>query len=71
MPRNAIDYSKSMFYKLVCKDLTISDLYVGFTTDFKTRKSSHKSNCNNQKKNLIILGYISLYEKMEVLKTGI
>jgi hypothetical protein len=48
MPRKPIDYSKSMFYKLVCKDITIRDLYVGSTTDFKSRKSKHKSNCNNE-----------------------
>jgi hypothetical protein len=48
MPRNPIDYSKSMFYKLVCKDITITDLYVGFTTDLKTRKSAHKTACHNE-----------------------
>jgi hypothetical protein len=46
MPRKPIDYSKSVFYKIVCKDLTIKDLYVGSTTNFKTRKSQHKSSCN-------------------------
>jgi hypothetical protein len=48
MPRNPIDYSKSMFYKLVCKDLTITDLYVGSTTDFKSRKNNHKTKCYNE-----------------------
>jgi hypothetical protein len=38
-----------MFYKLVCKDITITDLYVGTTTDFKSRKNPHKSDCNNGK----------------------
>lgn len=43
MPQRNIDYSKCMFYKLVCKDLSIKDCYVGQTTDFKTRKAQHKS----------------------------
>ena len=47
MPHNPIDYSKTIMYKLVCKDLSINELYVGHTTDFKTRKNSHKNNCNN------------------------
>ena len=48
MPRNPIDYSKSVFYKLVCNNLTITDLYVGSTTDFKARKNSHKYACNDE-----------------------
>lgn len=43
MPQRNIDYSKCMFYKLVCKDLAIKDCYVGQTTDFKSRKAQHKS----------------------------
>jgi len=47
MPRLPIDYQKSLIYKLCCNDITIKDTYVGSTTDFIKRKSSHKSNCNN------------------------
>lgn len=47
MPRKPIDYSKTIIYKLVCKDLSVKDLYVGHTTDWKQRKRRHKSNCNN------------------------
>lgn len=49
MPRVSIDYSKTVIYRIVCKDPTIKDCYVGSTTDFKSRKKSHKSNCNNDK----------------------
>ena len=42
MPSKPIDYSKTHFYKIVCKDLSISDCYVGHTTDFTKRKSKHK-----------------------------
>tara|TARA_R110000868_G_scaffold77528_1_gene221873 strand:+ start:66 stop:722 length:657 start_codon:yes stop_codon:yes gene_type:complete len=47
MPRKAIDYSKALIYKIVCKDLTITEKYYGSTTNFKNRKSHHKSNCIN------------------------
>ena len=49
MPKDPIDYSKTIIYKIVCKDLSKTDIYVGHTTDFRTRKSQHKSNCNNEK----------------------
>ena len=42
MPRKPIDYSKTHFYKIVCKDLDLSDGYVGHTTDFIKRKSYHR-----------------------------
>ena len=45
MPRKPIDYSKTVIYKIVCNDLSIIDSYVGSTTDFTKRKSSHKSVC--------------------------
>jgi hypothetical protein len=47
MPRTPIDYSNTIIYKIVCNDDSITDLYVGSTTDFKRRKSSHKNSCNN------------------------
>jgi hypothetical protein len=34
-------------YKIVCIDLSITELYVGHTTDFRARKNKHKSRCNN------------------------
>jgi len=48
MPRNPIDYSKCVIYKLCCKDPTITDIYVGHTTDKRTRKSNHRSRCNDE-----------------------
>jgi hypothetical protein len=50
MPRLAIDYSKTLIYKLVCNDLSIKECYVGHTTDFTRRKREHKCNCNNEKR---------------------
>jgi hypothetical protein len=48
MPKAAIDYSKCVIYKIVCNDLDVKDVYVGHTTDFRKRKSEHKTNCNNE-----------------------
>ena len=47
MPRLAIDYSNTHFYRIVCKDLSITNCYVGHTTDFRVRKNAHKSQCHN------------------------
>ena len=45
MPRFAInDY---IFYKLACLDNSVDLCYTGSTANWKQRKQSHKSNCNN------------------------
>ena len=41
MPRKPINYDNSIVYKNVCRDVTVKDVYVGSTTDFKTRKNTH------------------------------
>jgi hypothetical protein len=51
MPRKAVDYSKTIMYKIVCNDLSVTDVYVGYTTDFRKRKNTHKSYCINQNSN--------------------
>ena len=48
MPKQIIDYSKNIIYKLVCNDLNVKDIYVGHTTNFIKRKQKHKSVCYNQ-----------------------
>lgn len=47
MPRKPIDYSNTIIYKLCCNDITITDIYVGHTTNWTKRKGSHKTRCNN------------------------
>ena len=42
-----MDYSKTHFYKIVCKDLNIRDCYVGHTTNLTKRKHHHKNLCQN------------------------
>jgi hypothetical protein len=49
MPKTDIDYSNTIIYKITCKDETISDVYVGHTTNFVQRKHSHKQSCMNPK----------------------
>lgn len=50
MPKKTIDYSKTIMYKIVHNDLTITSIYIGHTTDFTKRKYSHKHNCYNEKR---------------------
>jgi len=61
MPKNSIDYSKGIIYKLVSKDLSIPDMYIGSTTNFNKRRNCHKNNCineNNPKYNLKVYQFI-------------
>jgi hypothetical protein len=41
------DYANSVVYKIVCLDPTITDLYVGSTTNLTVRKYQHKTRCNS------------------------
>jgi len=48
-------------YKIICKDPSISKVYVGHTTNFNKRVSSHKSRCYNPKEtsyNITLYKYI-------------
>ena len=47
MPRHTINYDNVCFYKIVCQDLSVKDVYVGHTTDFATRKKCHKNTSSN------------------------
>ena len=49
MPKTIMDYGKTIMYKIVCKDLSVTDCYVGHTTDMTKRKYAHKFACNNEK----------------------
>ena len=43
MPKFPIDYSKTLMYKIVCKNPDIKQCYVGQTTNFVLRKSTHRT----------------------------
>jgi hypothetical protein len=49
MPKTDIDYSNTIIYKISCKDIANTDVYVGHTTNFVQRKHTHKQNCINPK----------------------
>ena len=49
MPKVDIDYTNTLFYKISCKDTSITDVYIGHTTNFVQRKSAHKHACINPK----------------------
>lgn len=51
MPKCQLDYSKTIMYKICCKDKNITDTYVGHTTNFIQRKNQHKTYCNNENNN--------------------
>jgi len=42
-----MNYSNTIIYKIVCKDIDIKECYVGQTTNFSKRKAGHKINCND------------------------
>ena len=46
MPKT--NYENTVIYKISCKNLNILYVYVGETTDYIGRKTSHKFNCNNK-----------------------
>ena len=43
-----VNYSKGLIYKLCCNDPTVTDIYVGSTTNFSRRKAEHKYSCNSE-----------------------
>jgi hypothetical protein len=49
MPKDNIDYSNTIIYKIYCNNQAITDTYVGHTTNFFVRKHQHKNSCNNSK----------------------
>ena len=58
MPTESIDYSKTIIYKLCCKDLSITDIYIGHTTNFTQRKRQHKYRCNSSNDNFKVYPFI-------------
>ena len=41
------DYSNTIFYKIFCNDPTVTELYIGHTTNFVQRQIAHKQCCIN------------------------
>ena len=58
MDNKGLDFNKTVIYKIICKDILITDCFVGRTINFKNRKQSHKIACIN-KPNLKIYKFIN------------
>lgn len=50
MPKDVIDYSNTIIYKLCCRDPSVTEVYVGHTTNFTKRKYQHKQQWMMNKK---------------------
>jgi len=48
MPKKDMDYSQMVIYKICCKDLNITDIYIGHTCNLVKRRYKHKSDCCNE-----------------------
>jgi hypothetical protein len=62
MPRLSINYDNTHFYKLICKDVDVTEMYVGHTTNFSTRKKQHRicaTNPQGKFLNLRVYNYIN------------
>jgi len=46
---NVNKYLRTIIYKICCKDLAITEIYIGNTINFRSRKHRHKTNCYNPK----------------------
>ena len=44
-----MNYENALIYKICCRDVSITDVYIGHTTNFIKRKAAHKTSCNNEK----------------------
>jgi hypothetical protein len=60
MPRLSINYANTIIYKIVCKNILITDVYVGHTTNFTNRKRQHKAKSNTDKSTLNLYIQINL-----------
>ena len=48
MPKLPINYENACIYEIVCKDVNITERYVGSTTNLVQRRRQHKNTCNNE-----------------------
>jgi hypothetical protein len=48
MPKIDIDYANTTIYKIYCRNKAITDVYIGYTTNFIQRKHTHKQSSSNK-----------------------
>jgi hypothetical protein len=51
MPKELIDYTETIIYKIYCKNPDVKYFYVGHTTNFVQRKYFHKTHCKSSQNN--------------------
>jgi len=49
MTKSDVDYSNTVIYKITCNEPSVTEKYVGHTTNFVQRKSAHKNGATNEK----------------------
>lgn len=49
MPKETINYSNTIIYQFSCKDVNVSEIYIGHTTNYSKRKYHHKMLYNKGK----------------------
>ena len=60
MPKEVVDYKKTVMYKI--QHLDIPELvYINHTTNFDKRKSYHKKNASSKSCNMVLYGMINGY----------
>ena len=58
MTRKEINYTNTIIYKIVCNDLTVTDVYVGCTTDLLEGNQNIKKYVRTSTTNNIIQKYM-------------
>lgn len=53
-----VNYQNSSIYKICCNDVSITDIYIGSTTNFTRRKQEHKKNTNGDFCNIYVYQFI-------------
>lgn len=53
-----VNYQNSSIYKICCNDVSITDIYIGSTTNFTRRKQEHKKNINGDYCNMYLYKFI-------------
>lgn len=73
MPKDVIDYSNTIFYKIYSHNLNIPHFHIGYTTNFVKRKYYHKQMCARGSKKLPIYDIIrnnGLWESWTIVELG-
>jgi hypothetical protein len=58
MSPRTTEYNNTIIYKIYCKDVSVTDLYIGHTTDFVKRKQAHRYACEDTKSQIKLYKFI-------------